>query len=99
MLGVIAEGEALSAVNHDGVKGRLREVLVKSAIEPFLPSSVVVRTGIILPRAGTRVIRNQDDVVIFHNEASPLLDDVEPALILLDGVLCHIEVKSKLTRD
>jgi len=41
----IEQGRALSAINHPGIKGRLRELFIQDMIRPFLPPSVTPLTG------------------------------------------------------
>jgi hypothetical protein len=96
--GLIAQGQALSSLPHDGVKGYLREVLIRAMIEPFLPPSVCVVTGTIVTLDGVRKARNEDDLVLFSKERMPLLMNLGKALIPLEGVVAQIEVKSKLSR-
>lgn len=97
--GIMAQGEALAHLDHPGVKGRLREIFVQDMISPFLPPSVIVRTGTIVSLNGDRKQRNQDDVVLFSKERAPLLmDHHEQAVIPIEGVLAHIEVKSVLKK-
>lgn len=74
LLGTIAQGQAISRLSHSGVKGRLRELLVRELIEPFLPPGATVVTGtIVAPQCQRRVHRNQDDLVIFSHMLAPLL--------------------------
>jgi hypothetical protein len=96
---LVAQGEALAGLNHEGVKGYLREALIKLMIEPFLPLSVSVLTGTIVCVTGERKERNEDDLVIFSRDRVPLLLNLGKALIPLEGVLAQIEVKSELKRS
>jgi hypothetical protein len=98
LLGVLAQAQAISGIAHPGIKGRLREILIRDAIAPFLPPSVEVLTGTIVSVDAHRTHRTQDDLVIFDREAAPLLWEAEQAVIPIEGVVSHIEVKSKLTR-
>ena len=96
--GMLVEAHALSALPHPGIKGRLRELLVERMIRPFLPPPVITCSGMIISRESSRTHRVQDDVIIFDpSKAPPLLSD-EQSLLPLEGVVAHIEVKTRLTR-
>lgn len=99
LTGFVAEGLALAGLAHPGIKGRLRELLIQRMIEPYLPPSVVVRTGTIVSFTGPRKHRTQDDIVLFWRERAPLLLDMEQSIMPIVGVLAQIEVKTTLTRD
>jgi hypothetical protein len=99
LLGIVAQGKALGGVSHPGIIGRLREIFVQDMIRPFIPPTVVALTGTIVSLSGNRQHRRQDDVVLFAKDRAPLLMDLEQAVIPIEGVLAHVEVKSTLTRD
>lgn len=96
--GMIAQGQAISNLPHAGVKGRLRELLVRELIEPFVPPEATVVTGTIVAAGEQRrVHRNQDDVVLFSRSLAPLIFGGAECIIPIEGVLAHIEVNSRLT--
>ena len=96
---IVVQAKALASIPHPGIKGRLRELFIQEMIKPFLPPSVDVLTGTIVSLRGEREHRTQDDLVLFSKEVAPLLMDLEQAIIPIEGVLAHIEVKSLLTRE
>src|SRR5206468_2462311 len=66
--------DALAVVRHDGLRGRLREILTENLIAPFLPPAVELLSGTILGADGEiREARNEDDVVVFDQTWAPLL--------------------------
>lgn len=97
LAGLAAQGQAISSVVHNGVKGRLRELVVQQLIRPFLPPRIVPMTGAIVTQV-QRTERNEDDIVLFDKDRAPLLwDDERTALMPIEGVRAHVEVKSTLT--
>src|SRR5438045_3131611 len=86
LLGVIAQGQALAGLPHAGVKGRLREILVRDILAPFLPPQVSVVTGTIVASGiDQRIHRNQDDIVLFSHSLAPLLLAGSECIIPLEG--------------
>ncbi len=93
------EATALGTLAHQGVKGTARELLLRQLLSPLLPPQVQAQTGTIIDWGPVkRSERNQDDVVLFNATMAPLLWD-EPgcAIMPIQGVVAHIEVKSTLT--
>jgi hypothetical protein len=98
LAGLIAQGKALKGLQHPGVKGRLREILVREGLAPFLPPAVSSITGtIVSPISARRVVRNQDDIIIFDRNSSPLLFDGAECIVPLEGVVAEVEVQTTLT--
>lgn len=94
-----AQAEGLKKIDHNWIKGRLREILLSQIIEPFLPPSVAALTGTIVSEDGRRrEARNQDDIVLFSRERAPVLLELgEQCVMPVGGVMMHVEVKSTLT--
>lgn len=93
-----AEDKALGGLAHRGVRGTARELLIRQVLGPLLPPQIQVITGTIIGwRTPQRSERNQDDLVLFNTTLGPLLWS-EPgcAIMPIQGVVGHIEVKSQL---
>jgi hypothetical protein len=91
--------KALDGVRHDGLRGRLREILAENLLQPYLPPTVELLTGTILGADGQeRLARNEDDIVLFDQTRAPLLMRTRgrDAIIPITGVRAHVEVKSTL---
>jgi hypothetical protein len=83
-------------VQHDVLKGRLRELLITNLIEPLLPNGVSATTGILVDSKGVQ--SKQSDIIIYSSDIlPPILKSRELSLIPVDAALQVIEVKSKLT--
>jgi hypothetical protein len=93
--GAVASAKALGQVDHSGLKGALREVLVRSLLRPFLPPSIGVGHGIVISAYDDQ--STEQDVVIYNRANLPcILIDEESGLFPLESTLFTIEVKSKL---
>jgi len=90
----IASAGSLAKVNHSGLKGTLREIVVRELLAPLLPQSAGLAQGeIIDPSGGTSC---QQDIVIFDQQLVPaLLIDRSNGIIPIESALYTIEVKSK----
>ena len=44
----LSSAEGVQGIEHTGTRGHLREIFVQELIEPFLPSSWGVSTGIVV---------------------------------------------------
>lgn len=85
-------------VPHLGLRGQFRESFLSSALRHWLPRGLELGTGVLVDEFGSSRESNEDDIIIYSpyllSAALPLIDR---NIYLLDSVLVHIEVKSKLT--
>ena len=91
----LAENEGL--LQHPGLKGRFRELLVDNLLLPWLPPYVTCGTGTIVDANGTLREYSQDDVVIYDKSLAPpvLISEHAPeGVFLFNNVILRIEVKS-----
>ena len=94
--GAVASAQALSQVNHAGLKGALREVLVRDLLRPFLPPTIGVGHGVVITAYDEQ--STEQDVVIYSRSTMPcLLVDEEGGVFPLESTLFTMEVKSTLT--
>jgi len=93
----IETARAVAAVEHAGVKGAIREVLIADLFRPLLPSDIGVATGIVISSLGDAQSPQQDIVVFDRKVLPPLLFQEGPGFFPVESVLFTIEVKSKLT--
>lgn len=93
----IAAAKALKGVQHDGLRGQLREILASKFLTPLLPPSLGIGTGEIISCKGQH--SPQQDLIIYDKANVPpaLIGDSESGLFPIDAVLYTIEVKSTLT--
>jgi hypothetical protein len=96
--GLVQEAKTLGGVNHPGLLGTARELLVRQAVAPLLPPDIHVLTGTIINVDNKqRQARNQDDIVLFDTMKAPLMwSGAGMALMPLEAVAAQIEVKSTL---
>jgi hypothetical protein len=100
---LLGRAEIESQLQHQGLKGRFRELLIDNLLIPWLPPYVLCGTGMVI--AAQNMIRQftQDDIIIYDRSlVPPVLASANHApdgVFLYNSVLMRIEVKSKLTRD
>jgi hypothetical protein len=90
-----AQAEVAGGTGHSSTTGRIRETLVKQFLDPHLPRTLEVRSGIIIDSKGNR--SKQQDCVIVDTRL-PLIDvgsDTD-CLLIAESVVATIEVKSYL---
>ena len=95
----LAENEG--RLNHPGVKGRFRELLIDNILSPWLPPDVHCGTGMILANNNVRKEATQDDVVLYAKSLCPpvlVSNEAPEGIFLYNSVLTRIEVKSKLNK-
>jgi hypothetical protein len=88
-------------LNHPGVKGRFRELLIDNILSPWLPPDVHCGTGMILANNNVRKEATQDDIVLYAKSLCPpvlVSKEASEGIFLYNSVLARIEVKSKLNR-
>lgn len=87
---------------HKGLRGRFRELLVDSMLQPWLPPYAGCATGTIVDNEDRVREATQEDVVIFDRSIVPAVlahPTAMEGVFPLDGVLARVEVKSRLTRS
>lgn len=84
-------------IQHTGLRGRLRELLIDNILTPWLPPYVLSGTGTVnLTREST-----QDDIILFDKTLAPPIlggNNIKEGVFLFNSVLARIEVKSTATR-
>jgi hypothetical protein len=94
----VSAAKAVSGVQHSGLKGQLREIIIRELLRPLFPSDIGVGTGEIITANNDH--SSQQDIVIYHKGVlPPLLADNSTGLFPIESVLFTVEVKSKLTAD
>lgn len=93
--GAIAEAEACSDVQHRGVKGTLREVLVRELFRPLLPNDIGLASGEVIS-ASEQHSAEQDIVVFDRRILPPFAHDASAGIFPIESTLYTIEVKSEL---
>ena len=88
-------------VQHTGLRGRLRELLIDNILTPWLPPYVLSGTGTIIEAENLKRESTQDDIILFDKTlAPPILGSNNPkeGIFLFNSVLARIEVKSTVNR-
>jgi hypothetical protein len=93
----VGAATALTGVKHSGLKGALREILIRDLFRPLLPTDVGVGTGEIISSTGQR--SSQTDIVIFDRGIlPPILFEQSHGVFPIESVLLTVEVKSVLKK-
>jgi hypothetical protein len=99
--GAVADAESLGMVTHSGLRGRLRELVLRQLMVPILPPTCLALSGTCVDtcvRQQAPVRRHtEDDILIVDPElVAPMLYTEGNGIVPYDSVLCRIEVKSRL---
>ncbi|GFZ76727.1 hypothetical protein GCM10011531_02510 [Aquaticitalea lipolytica] len=87
---------ATSEINHTNEKGSFREFFISELIEPLLPNSYGIGSGIIVDNKGNQ--STQLDIIIFDKRIMrPILSSGSSGVFPIDSVLAILEIKSKIT--
>jgi hypothetical protein len=87
-----------AAYDHDGVRGRAREIFVTEMLTPLLYPTMGVCTGVVIDCGGRE--SGQTDVIVYDRRiVPPLILQAGEGAIPCESVLFAIEVKSRLTRQ
>ena len=98
----IALAASEAYIDHHGVRGRFRELLVNNLLAPWLPPYVGCGTGIVLDGNNQAFQSSQEDIILFDSTLVPRISTTTSAPdghFPVNGVLGVVDVKSRLTRD
>jgi hypothetical protein len=91
-----------SALEHSGLQGRFRELLVNELLAPWLPPSVFCGTGSVVSFRNHFRSKTQEDVLLVDRSISPpvlIEPEVREGVYLRNSILGRIEVKSTLKKS
>ena len=97
---VISLAAHQASLEHAGIKGRFRELLVDGILEPWLPPTVSCATGTVISWTNTFRSKTQEDILLIDRSISPAVlmkRSAQEGVFLRNSVLARIEVKSGLT--
>jgi len=88
-------------IQHTGLRGRLRELLIDNILTPWLPPYVLSGTGTIIEAENLKRESTQDDIILFDKTLAPPIlgsSNTKEGIFLFNSVLARVEVKSTVTR-
>ena len=97
----IAVAECEAAIQHPGLRGRLREILISNLLAPWLPPFCKCATGMIIESKNKSRKATQDDILVIDPSLAPPVfagADGPEGVFLFNSVLLRIEVKSTINR-
>jgi hypothetical protein len=97
---ILADKESL--LQHKGLRGRFRELLIDNILAPWLPPYTSCGTGMIIAAQNAVREATQDDVIVYDRSLTPPVlassTHAPEGVFLYNSVIARIEVKSTLTR-
>lgn len=94
----VEAARAVTNMTHKGLKGQLREILIRDLFRPLLPADVGVASGQIIS-SDDRQSREQDVVIFDKRILPPILLEQARGIFPIESVLYAIEVKSRMTAN
>lgn len=92
----VRSAQAVKDIEHTGIKGQLREIVIRDLFRPLLPADIGLGTGVIV--TSTNQQSSQQDVVMFDRRIlPPSLHEGTTGVFPVESVLYAIEIKSTLT--
>ena len=101
-IGLLSKADNYGKIQHSGLKGRFRELLINDILIPWLPPYTSCGTGTIIDSPNTKRTFTQDDIIIYDTSLTPpiLVSNQSPeGVFLYNSVLMRIEVKSLLNKN
>lgn len=92
----INAARAVTGIDHPGLKGQLREIVIRDLFQPLFPSDIGLGTGVIIT-AINQQSQEQDIVVFDKSIVPPILLEGTTGVFPIESVIYAIEIKSRLT--
>lgn len=91
----LRKSDALSNIEHNLIKGILRECIVSDILKEILPSQFGIGSGIIVNSNGDQ--SKQTDIIIYDNRIlAPFIQKYNLGLYPIESAIATIEVKTRL---
>jgi hypothetical protein len=92
----IGAARAATGIGHSGLKGQLREIVIRDLFRPLFQADIGLGTGEIITADNQR--SRQQDVVVFDKSiVPPVLLEGTTGVFPIESVLYTIEIKTLLT--
>ena len=99
---ILAQARNEEQLQHQGLKGRFRELLIDNLLAPWLPPYILCGTGMIIAAENQVRQNTQDDIIIYDRSLVPPIlaspNHAPEGVFLYNSVMARIEVESTLTR-
>ena len=89
-------------IQHAGLRGRFRELLIENILSPWLPPYVSCGTGTIIAHNHVQRESTQDDIILFDKSLTPPIlasSNLREGVFLFNSVIARIEVKSTVKNE
>ena len=95
--GLIGKAKAISDLEHNFVKGRLREYFISDILNNYCTSQLGIGTGVVINQL--EIQSNELDIIIYDNRIlPPFIKHQNLGVYPAESVLAVIEVKSNLNK-
>lgn len=92
----LAEARNCSRLDHPGMIGEVRQIVIDNLLKPLMPDGVHIGSGKITDAKGN--LSAETDIVIYDRRSiPPILFDDKNGVFPIEAVSYAIEIKSKLT--
>jgi hypothetical protein len=92
------KADSISNLEHDYLRGRLREIFISDILKMYLTSVFDVGTGIVVNSNGDQ--SKETDVIIYDTRIlPPFIKEKSIGFYPAESVIAVIEIKSKLRKD
>jgi hypothetical protein len=92
----VTRARACSGVDHAGMRGTFREIVVADLLRPLLPADLEIGTGKVISADG-QTSRQHDIIIYDRSILPPFMFDGTNGLFPVESVAYVVEVKSMLT--
>jgi hypothetical protein len=94
----ILEAQDCVKLEHNGMAGNVREILVQELLLPLLPEGIHIGSGKVTDSSGN--LSSQSDIIIYDRRTvPPILYDEKLGVFPIESVYYVIEIKTNLTKD
>jgi hypothetical protein len=92
----LAEARNAHALDHPGLTGTVREIVVRDLIEPILPPNILVGTGKVIDHIGN--MSDEIDIVVYDRSLlPPIMYGRDLGVFPVEACLYAVQVKSRST--
>lgn len=95
MKALLEQAKSIADLEHEGTKGRFRELFITEVLNAFLTTQFGTGTGTVINHKGVQ--SNQTDIIIYDKRIlPPFIQEQDLAVYPAESVVATIEVKSHL---
>ena len=94
----LSEAQECTQLEHHGMAGHVRQILVEKLLEPLLPEGIYIGSGKVTDSNGS--LSSETDIIIYNRRTvPPILYDEKNGVFPIESIYYVIEVKTTLTKS